>query len=141
MLELVASRLLPHPRERAFAALSTLDQLLRWWGPDGFTSTSEAFDFRPGGSWKMVMHGPDGTDYPNLYLFHVLEAPARAVVEHPDPAHWFELTISYDEAPGGTLLTWHQRFNDAAHFAEIKEFVALANQQVLNRLEAVLAGA
>jgi uncharacterized protein YndB with AHSA1/START domain len=138
MSELVSTRLLPVPRERAFAALSDLGQLVQWWGPDGFSSTSEAFDFRPGGSWTMVMHGPDGTDYPNFYRFCKIEAPARVVLERPDPAHCFELTIAFDEAPGGTQLTWRQRFDDEAHFAEVKDFVAAANQQVLSRLEAVL---
>jgi uncharacterized protein YndB with AHSA1/START domain len=139
MPELVATRLLPVPRDRAFAALSDLDLLVRWWGPDGFTSTSKAFDFRPGGNWTMVLHGPDGADYPNLYQFVAIEPPARAVIQHPDPAHWFELTITYDEAPGGTLLTWRQRFDSDEHFEEIKDFVAVANEQVLSRLEAVLA--
>jgi uncharacterized protein YndB with AHSA1/START domain len=137
--ELVCTRLLPFPRERAFAALSDVDQLVHWWGPDGFTSTSEAFDFRPGGSWTMVMHGPDGTDYPNLYHFHEIDAPARVVMEHPDPAHWFKLTVGLDEVPGGTLLTWCQRFNSEEHLAQVKDFVTAANEQVLARLEAVLA--
>jgi uncharacterized protein YndB with AHSA1/START domain len=138
-LELVSTRLLPVSRERAFEALHDVDQLVQWWGPDGFTSTSESFDFRPGGTWTMVMHGPDGTDYPNLYRFLTIEAPAQVVVEHPQDPHWFELTIAFDEAPGGTLLTWRQRFDSEAHFAEIKEFVADANEQVLARLEAVVA--
>src|SRR5687768_7388179 len=30
---------------------------------------------------------------------------ARVVLDHPDPAHTFELTLAFDEAPGGTLLT------------------------------------
>ncbi|MFN3431359.1 MAG: SRPBCC domain-containing protein [Candidatus Sericytochromatia bacterium] len=140
MPELVSTRLLPVSRERAFAALSDLDQLVRWWGPDGFTSTSEAFDFSPGGAWTMVLHGPDGTDYPNLYNFTAIEPPARAVVEHPHEVHWFELTIAFDEAPGGTQVIWRQRFDDEAHFAEIKDVVAAANDQVLARLEAVVAG-
>lgn len=137
MPELVATRLIPVPRERAFAALTDLDQLVRWWGPDGFTSTSEAFDFRVGGRWTMVLHGPDGQDYPNVYTFEAIEAPARVVLEHPHEVHWFELTIAFDEAPDGTRVTWRQRFDDEAHFAEIKDFVAAANEQVLARLAAV----
>jgi uncharacterized protein YndB with AHSA1/START domain len=137
MSELVATRLLPVPRERVFAALREVDQLVRWWGPDGFTSTSQAFDFRPGGAWTVVLHGPDGTDYPNLYTFQAIEAPARVVMHHPDAAHDFVLTVELDEAPGGTRVTWRQRFDDEAHFAEIRAFVAAANEQVLARLEAV----
>ena len=140
MPELVSTRALPVSRDRAFAALSDPDQLVRWWGPDGFTSTSESFDFRPGGTWTVVLHGPDGTDYPNLYRFVAIEPPARAVLEHPGDPHWFELTIAFDEAPGGTRITWRQRFDDEAHFAEIKDFVAAANTQVLARLEAVVTG-
>ena len=137
MPEIVSTRLLPCSRERAFAALSDVEQLVRWWGPDGFTSTSEAFDFRPGGSWNVVLHGPDGADYPNLYHFHAIEAPSRAVIEHPDPAHWFELTVTFDETPTGTLVTWRQRFNSDEHFAAIKDLVSAANPQVLARLEAI----
>ncbi|MNS24117.1 hypothetical protein D3C72_559510 [compost metagenome] len=139
MPELVSTRLLPCSPERAFAALSDVEQLVRWWGPDGFTSTSERFDFRPGGAWTMVMHGPDGTDYPNLYRFVAIEPAVRAVLEHPGDPHWFELTIAFEEAPNGTRLTWRQRFEDEAHFAEIKDFVATANEQVLARLAAVVA--
>jgi uncharacterized protein YndB with AHSA1/START domain len=29
-------------------------------GPDGFSTTTSQFDFRPGGVWCFVMHGPDG---------------------------------------------------------------------------------
>lgn len=132
------TRLLPVPPERAFAALSDVSQLVRWWGPAGFTSTSQTFDFRPDGRWEMVMHGPDGTDYPNLYLFKELAAPTRAVIQHPDPSHWFELTLTYAEAPEGTLLTWRQRFDTAAHYERVKDVVTVANEEMLSRLEAVL---
>ena len=37
--------------------------LSRWWGPEGFSTTTRAFEFRVGGEWDFVMHGPDGTDY------------------------------------------------------------------------------
>lgn len=139
MPELVSTRLLPCSRERAFAALSEVDLLVQWWGPNGFSSTSELFDFRPGGTWKMVMHGPDGTDYPNRYRFLTIDPPRRAVVEHPHESHWFELTIAFEEVPGGTQVTWRQRFDSEEHFAEVKGFVADANEQVLSRLEAVLS--
>ena len=31
------------------------DALARWWGPRGFTTETEALDFRVGGTWKHVM--------------------------------------------------------------------------------------
>jgi uncharacterized protein YndB with AHSA1/START domain len=39
--------------------------LSRWWGPAGFTNTFEVCEFKKGGRWSFVMHGPDGRNYPN----------------------------------------------------------------------------
>ncbi len=63
--EFVHSRLIDAPRERIFRALAEPDHLARWWGPNGFTSSFEIFEFRPGGAWRFVFRGPDGTQYPN----------------------------------------------------------------------------
>lgn len=140
MPELLNTCLLPVSPERAFAAFSELDQIVRWWGPDGFTSTSQAFDFRPGGSWTMVLHGPDGTEYPNFYRFLDIEPAARVVFDHPDPAHCFETTVTLEATPDGTLLTWRQRFDSESHFAAIKDMVEAANPQLLARLADVVSG-
>ncbi len=48
--EIVITRAVPAPRELAFAAFTEVRHLSRWWGPDGFTTTTRAFDFRPAGS-------------------------------------------------------------------------------------------
>jgi uncharacterized protein YndB with AHSA1/START domain len=34
-------------------------------GPKDFTHTFEQFEFKPGGRWVLVMHGPNGANYPN----------------------------------------------------------------------------
>jgi len=47
-------RVLPHRLDRVFEAFARPDLLARWWGPDGFTSTVEAFELAPGGRWKFV---------------------------------------------------------------------------------------
>ena len=50
---------------QVYAALGDPARVARWWGPAGFTNTIHTFDFRPGGTWRLTMHGPDGKDYPN----------------------------------------------------------------------------
>lgn len=50
---------------------------MHWWGPGGFTNTLEKMDFRVGGEWSHIMHGPDGTDYPNKSIFTVIDKPQR----------------------------------------------------------------
>ncbi len=54
---------------QVFAAMRDPVRVARWWGPDGFTNTIHTFDFQPGGRWLLTMHGPDGTDYPNIATY------------------------------------------------------------------------
>ena len=70
------------PRELVFAALTDPKHLAQWWGPDGFTTTTSAFDFRAGGVWRFVMHGPDGRDYQNRITFDEIVTPERIVYHH-----------------------------------------------------------
>jgi uncharacterized protein YndB with AHSA1/START domain len=61
--EIVISRVIEAPRELVFEAFTEVRHLSRWWGPEGFTTTTHSFEFGVGGEWAFVMHGPDGTDY------------------------------------------------------------------------------
>ena len=54
--------------------------VVQWWGPNGFTTTIQEMDFRRGGVWTLVMHGPDGTDYPNYSTFQEIVYPERIVL-------------------------------------------------------------
>jgi uncharacterized protein YndB with AHSA1/START domain len=134
--EFVHSRLIDAPREQVFAAIADPARLARWWGPNGFTSTFEVFDFRPGGAWRLVLHGPDGADYPNENRFAEIVAPERVVVEHPGSPHHFLLTITLAAQDACTLVGWRQRFDSAEEKQRIAAFVAPANEQNLDRLTA-----
>lgn len=81
--EIVTTRLFDAPRERVFAAWSSAAHLEKWWGPRGFTTTTHAFEFRVGGQWRLTMHGPDGTDYPNRLVYEEIVPFARIVYAHP----------------------------------------------------------
>ncbi len=77
--ELISSRLLDAPRDLVFRAFTDPDHLRQWWGPRGFNNTFLEFDPRPGGVWQFVMHGPNGTDYPNRHIFLEIVKPERIV--------------------------------------------------------------
>lgn len=77
--EIVITRVVNAPRELVWDAMTKPEHVVQWWGPNGFTTTNEIMDFRVGGEWKHVMHGPDGTDYPNHKVFKEIERPARIV--------------------------------------------------------------
>jgi len=76
---IVISRVIAAPQERVWEAITDSAQVAQWWGPRGFTTTIGKMDLKPGGTWKHVMHGPDGTDYPNLSIFRTIERPERIV--------------------------------------------------------------
>lgn len=135
---LTTSRLIDAPRERVFAALSDPALLARWWGPAGFTNTFREFDFRPGGYWRFVMHGPDGRDYPNESRFEEIVAPERVVFRHLSD-HFFEMTITLRDEGGKTRLDWCQAFDTVRECERVRSIAEPSNEQNLDRLEAVLA--
>lgn len=132
--EFVHSRVIDAPRERVFKAFAQPHHLARWWGPNGFTSTFQTFEFRPGGRWRFVMHGPDGTDHPNESVFVEVVAPERVVFEHLSEGHHFVMTITFTAQGSKTLVGWRQVFDTAAHKERVAAFVGEANEQNLTRL-------
>jgi uncharacterized protein YndB with AHSA1/START domain len=134
--EFVHSRLIDAPRERVFRAFADPAHLARWWGPAGFSNTFEVFEFRPGGTWRFVMHGPDGTDYPNESVFLDIAAPERVAFEHLSKGHHFLMTITFTAQGVRTLVGWRQVFDSAAHRDRIAKVVVEANEQNLDRLAA-----
>jgi uncharacterized protein YndB with AHSA1/START domain len=80
--EIVISRMINAPRELVFEAFTEVRHLSRWWGPEGFTTTTTAFEFRVGGEWIFVMHGPDGTDYQEWISWTEIVPPERIALLH-----------------------------------------------------------
>lgn len=137
--EIVNRRLLDHPPAAVYAAFSDPARLARWWGPAGFVSTIREFDLRPGGHWRLTLHGPDGTDYPNNSVFTEVEMARLIVLQHLDAGHEFELAIRFEECDGKTQIEWRMSFPTKEKCDLIREFVTGANEQNLDRLEAELA--
>jgi uncharacterized protein YndB with AHSA1/START domain len=128
---------------KVFAAFEKPDQLARWWGPDGFTNTFEQFEFKPGGRWTFVMHGPNGANFANESIFGEIEPDARIVVEHVVKP-WFKLTVTLtprrDAAQSEqTHLAWVQEFESPEVAATMRTLCGTANEQVLDRLQGLLA--
>lgn len=132
------SRRLDASPERVWQALADPAQLARWWGPDGFTNEFGRFDFRAGGHWDFWMVGPDGRRYWNENRFVTLDAPRHFEVAHV-LAPVFTLTIRLAPEAGGTRLDWAQCFETAELARGVAAVCGPANEQNLDRLEAVLA--
>lgn len=131
------SRTLPFSPREIYGAFASADLLASWWGPEGFTSTFEIFEFTPGGHWKFVMHGPDGKSYLNESYFEELVPDARIVIHHDCPPY-FKLTVELTPDAEGTHLTWEQVFEDAETAQAVRQRAGSANEQNIDRLTAVL---
>ncbi|MBI4275608.1 MAG: SRPBCC domain-containing protein [Rhizobiales bacterium] len=134
------------PRERVFDAWTDPKHLAQWWGPNGFTTTTSAFDMRPGGIWRFVMHGPDGRDYQNRITFDEIVKPERISYHHDggkdvEPVQ-FRTTVTFENLGGNrTRLTLRAQFPSAAERDRvIKEYGADKGMvQTLARLGEYLA--
>jgi uncharacterized protein YndB with AHSA1/START domain len=109
---IVISRLIDAPRDLVFEAWTDPKHLSQWWGPNGFSTTTSAFDMRVGGMWRFVMHGPDGKDYRNRITFDSIKRPERLEYHHDDGGDpvLFRTTVTFDDAGGKTRLTMRALF-------------------------------
>jgi uncharacterized protein YndB with AHSA1/START domain len=111
---------------------------VQWWGPNGFRTTTHAFDFRPGGIC--------GRNYQNRITFDEIVAPERIVYRHDgaedvEPVT-FTQTVSFEDIGNGeTRLTWHGKFPSAEERARvIREYGADKGlAQTMARLDDYLA--
>lgn len=127
------TRDIPASPEQVFAALSAPERLARWWGPASFTNAVSHCEFRAGGRWSYVMHGPDGGHYRNESEFAEIDPPRRLVIQHVSEPR-YRLTIGLSPSPTGTLVSWDQAFEKPEIAARAAHIVVPANEQNLDRL-------
>jgi len=147
--EMIFSRYINAPRELVWEVWTQPEHIEKWWGPNGFTTTTKQFELKPGGVWLHTLHGPDGTDYPNKIVFMEILKPEKLVYRHSDddkgvePVR-FHVEVTFVEENEMTLVTMHSIFETAEmltkvvevygayegaiqHFARLKEYVGSLN--------------
>ena len=68
--------------------------------------------------WEYVLHGPDGTDYPNRAIFEEIEPPRRLVFfntgGHVNDAHLTcRMIVTFNEQDARTLVTLRMQFESS----------------------------
>ena len=127
--ELVFTRTYDAPRELVFCAWTDPQHIGKWWGPKGFTTTTNVMEVKVGGTWDYVMHGPDGTDYPNKSVYTEIERPERLAFSNvggraDDPHLTCQMCITFEETRGKTKLTLRMIFPSADAAGRAKELGA-----------------
>jgi uncharacterized protein YndB with AHSA1/START domain len=139
--EIVLSRVIDAPREVVFEAFTEVRHLSQWWGPEGFSTTTQSFEFRVGGEWDFVMHGPDGMDYSEWISWTEITPPARIALVHGeyrgDP-NSFESVLTLTTDGPATRLEMRTVFpTKEVHDEAVEKYHAIeGGQQTLNNLAA-----
>ncbi len=121
--EVVITRIFDAPREVVFKAWTDPKQLAKWFGPKGFTNPVCEADARVGGAWRIVMRGPDGTEYPCGGVYREVVEPERLVFtniatdKEGNPILDGLTTVIFAEHGGKTKLTLQTRATAVVDYA------------------------
>ena len=142
--EIIISRVIDAPRELVFEAFTEVRHLSRWWGPEGFTTTTQSFEFRVGGEWVFVMHGPDGTDYQEWIAWTDIVPPERIALVHGesrDDPNAFESVLTFEPAGEESRIVMRTVFptKELREEAVEKYHAIEGGEQTLRKLAAYVA--
>ncbi len=139
--EITISRIIDAPRELVFEAFTEVRHLSQWWGPAGFTTTTRSFEFRVGGVWDFVMHGPDGTDYQEWITWTEIVPPEEIALlhgEYRDDPNAFASVLTFAPAGAATRIEMRTVFRTREQRDEaVEKYHAIeGGQQTLGNLAA-----
>jgi uncharacterized protein YndB with AHSA1/START domain len=133
--EIVTSRIVKAPRHLVYKAWTDPNHLKLWWGPKGFTNTFTVFDFRVGGRWSFIMHGPDKGNFANECTFVAIKEPELLVWDRQSKPI-FQVEVTFEKVSDNeTKVTFKQKFKTAEECNKIKAFAPEKNEENMDRLE------
>lgn len=143
--DLEVTRVMAASPEQIWSAWIDPAAIAIWWGPDGFTSTVRELDVRDGGRLDVVMFGPDGARYENLYLFENVEAGIGLTYLHQGSEEYglapsrSVVTIEKVDAAPRTRVTLRSFYaSESDRKRHLEDFHAVdGTRQLLERLEHV----
>jgi uncharacterized protein YndB with AHSA1/START domain/dihydrofolate reductase len=139
--EITSTRVFDAPRALVWKMWTDRQHVREWWGPKGFTTTIQEMEVKPGGTWRLVMLGPDGRSYKNRIIFREVIEPEKLTYEHvPEPGSEpvnFQTTVTFAQQGDKTRVSVRMLFPTSAQ----RDFVAKTYgaveglEQTLSRLE------
>jgi uncharacterized protein YndB with AHSA1/START domain len=154
--ELVLTRVFNAPREVVWKAWTDPEQLVRWWGPEGFTSPVCKLDLRVGGKYLFCMRSPEGKDFWSTGVYTEIDPPARLVctdsfadehgnvvsaTQHGLPDEFPDemlITVTLEEEGGKTRMTVRQAGMPGG---KMREMATAGWNGQLDKLAALVEGA
>jgi uncharacterized protein YndB with AHSA1/START domain len=137
--EIISTRIFNTKRDLVFRAWAAPEHLKNWWGPAGFTNTFHEFDFKVGGKWRFVMHGPLKGHYPNECEFIKIEEPTLiAWKRYSKPL--FQVVVTFEAISlYQTKLVFKMLFDTEHECSKVKAFAIDKNEENFDKLELELS--
>ncbi len=118
------------PRSKVWHVWTDREHADLWWGPRGFSNETLEKDVRVGGSWRYLMHGPDGKAWDNRQTYLEVVPEQRLHYRHgrdldvdPDA---FLATVTFEDAgPGRTRVTMLLVMPTVGHCRTARSFGAV----------------
>lgn len=140
---LVIERVFNAPPAKVFAAWTDPAILVKWWGPETFTTPEHSMDVRVGGAWRTVMVSPKGETHTVSGVYREIVPPTRLVMtwgwqqDDGSRGHETVVELTFEPAPAGTRLRLVQSV-----FASVeqRDNHNMGWSSSFNDLERVLAG-
>lgn len=133
--EIVSSRVFNVSKPILFSYFSDPDKLKKSWGPAGFSNTFHCFEFKEGGIWDFVMHGPEKGNYKNTCKFIKIESPNLiAWKRHTQP--YFNVEFSFESRDEqSTELLFRMIFDSIEECEKLKKYVGDKNEENFDKLK------
>jgi uncharacterized protein YndB with AHSA1/START domain len=94
--EITVRRVFDAPRELVWRAWTEPDQLVRWWGPPGWSTdvSTVTMEVRPGGAFRLTSVNEEGAEMPVVGVYREVVEPERLVLDEPAGDAWHEGAVS-----------------------------------------------
>ena len=133
--EIVSSRVLNASQEMVYKAWTDPVHLINWWGPAGFTNTFNEYDFRKGGKWSFIMHGPNQDHYPNECVFIKIDEPRLLAFNHLSKPE-FQVVATFEKfSDDNTEVVFKMIFDSPEECSEVRTYAVDKNEENFDRLE------
>lgn len=107
-VEISMSRVFDAPRDLVFRVYTDPELVPQWWGQRASTTIVDQMDARPGGAWRYIQRGADGTEYAFRGEYREITPPERLVYTfefEPMPGHVIVDTLTFDDVESKTRIT------------------------------------
>jgi len=133
--EIVAVRVFPASRERAYAAFVTPELVAQWWGPVGWRTVVDAMEVRVGGRYRIRLLGPGGQVHHRTGTYREV-VPVSLLVRFPNllfvnpriPARSVSELVAYLKANPGKVNYGSSGIGTSSHLSVVMFALATGTQ-------------